>query len=149
MKEVSTAAEEVKTKFLPLLDEAMHLSRTGRLLLEDAGPKVKTIGENLVKTTESLMETGRIARGAVEKIDGTLSDANTRAKRQVARVDGMITAALTTTAEVAETISNGIKGPALRIAAMVSQAKGMAEGILSKVKGRAAASGFGQREWPE
>jgi uncharacterized protein YoxC len=145
IKELGETAQEVKIKVMPLLDEVMQISRTSRILLDDAAPKIKIISENLVKTSETLVETSRVARGAVERIDVTVTDANMRAQRQVARVDGMVSAALTTTAEVADTIANGIKGPAHKIAVMLTQAKCVAEGLLEKVKSMGAKSPFGSR----
>jgi uncharacterized protein YoxC len=149
IKDVSSTADEVKSKLMPLLDEVLQISKTSRVLLEDAAPKVKIISDNLVRTTETLVETSKVARGTVQRIDMTVTDANLRAQRQVARVDGMVTAALTTTQEVADTIAHGIKIPAQRIAVMLTQAKFVAEGLLAKVKGMAAASPFGSRRGPE
>lgn len=148
-KELSNTAEEIKAKMMPLLDEVMGITKTSRQLLDDVAPKMKVISDNLVKTTETLVEASKVARGAVQQIDVTLTDANSRAQRQVARVDNMVTAALTTTAEVAETISNGIRVPAQRIAAMAGQAKEFAEGLLARVKAMAANSPFGSRQRPE
>jgi len=149
IKEVSSTAEEVKLKLMPLMDEVLQISKTSRVLLEDAAPKVKIISDNLVKTTETLVETSKIARGTAQRIEVTVTDANLRTQRQVARVDGMVTAALTTTQEVADTIAHGIKVPAQKIAVMLTQAKVVAEGLLAKVKGMAAASPFGSRQSPE
>jgi len=149
IKELGETAQEVKIKVMPLLDEVMQISRTSRILLDDAAPKIKVISENLVKTSETLMETSKVARGAVERIDVTVTDANVRAQRQVARVDGMVSAALTTTAEVVDTIANGIRVPAQKIAVMLSQAKCVAEGLMEKVKSMAANSPFGSRSRPE
>jgi uncharacterized protein YoxC len=149
IKELGETAQEVKIKVMPLLDEVMQISRTSRILLDDAAPKIKIISENLVKTSETLVETSRVARGAVERIDVTVTDANLRAQRQVARVDGMVSAALTTTAEVADTIANGIRVPAQKIAVVLVQAKYVAEGLIEKVKSMAANSPFGGRSRPE
>ncbi|MDP9051094.1 MAG: hypothetical protein M3O31_10325 [Acidobacteriota bacterium] len=153
IQELGKTALEVKIKVMPLLDEVMQISKNARVMLEDAAPKIKVIGENLVKASDTLMETSKVARGAVEKIDVTVTDANLRAQRQVARVDGMVSAALATTAEVADTIANGIKGPAQKIAVILNQAKYAAEGLMEKVKSMAARSPFGSRprtdNWPE
>jgi flagellar basal body-associated protein FliL len=138
IKDLSTTAEEVKRKVLPLLDEVRELSKTGREVLEDAAPKVKLITENLARTSDTLMETSRMARSTVGQIDVTLADANLRAQRQVVRVDGMVTAALTTTAEVAEAIGNGIRVPVQKVAVIATQAKVLVEGLLAKVKLMAA-----------
>jgi hypothetical protein len=55
----------------------------------------------------------------------------------------MVSAVLTTTAEVVDTIGNGIRGPAQKIAAMAGTVKGIAEGMLAKIKSMVAASPFG------
>jgi uncharacterized protein YoxC len=149
IKELGETAQEVKIKVMPLLDEVMQISRTSRILLDDAAPKIKVISENLLKASETLAETSKVARSAVERIDVTVTDANLRAQRQVARVDGMVSAALTTTAEVADTITNGIRVPAQKIAVALTQAKFVVEGLLEKVKSMGAKNPFASRTRPE
>lgn len=148
VKEFGVTAEEFKKKLLPLVDELTGFSKSGRQLLEDSAPKLKLITENLVKTSDTLVEASKVARSAVEHIDATISDANMRTQRQVARVDGMFTTALDTTAEVVETINHGIRVPAQKIAGMATEAKYFAEGLLAKVKSMAANSPFGSRKQP-
>ncbi len=70
IKELGETAQEVKIKVMPLLDEVMQISRTSRILLDDAAPKLKIISENLVKTSETLVETSNVARGATNRCDG-------------------------------------------------------------------------------
>src|ERR1039457_3301240 len=142
IKELGETATELKGKILPLLDEVMEISKTSRVLLQDAAPKVKAITENLVTASNSLAETSKEARAAMAQIDTTVTDANLRAQRQMARVDGMVTAALTTTAEVVEAIGNGIRVPAQKIAAGVTQAKNLIEGLIAKFKERTAGTPF-------
>jgi uncharacterized protein YoxC len=149
IKELGATATEVKTKILPLIDEVASISKTSRVMLEDAAPKIKLISENLAKTSETLVETSRVAKAAVVQVQGTITDANLRTQRQVARVDGMVSAALTTTQELADTISNGIRVPALKIAELLHQAKATVEGLVAKVKGGGGASPFGSRRGPE
>ncbi len=145
IKELGVTATELKTKFLPLVDELLEISKTGRVLLQDSAPKIKVIADNLVKTSDTFVETSRVARGAMQQVEVTVSDANFRAQRQVARVDGMVSAALNTTAEVVETISHGIRVPAQKIAEMVTQAKFVTEGLLAKVKSMVDRTPFGTR----
>ena len=145
IKELGATAAELKTKFLPLIDEVMEISKTGRVMLQESGPKIKVIADNLVKTSDTLVETSRVARGAMQQVEVTVSDANLRAQRQVARVDGMVSAALTTTAEVVETISHGIRVPAQKLAEIVTQAKFVGEGLLAKVKSIVDRTPFGSR----
>jgi hypothetical protein len=145
IKELGVTAAEMKLKFVPLLDEVMGVTKVSRVMLEDAAPKIKTISENLLRTSETLLETSKSAQAAVHSVGGTITEANLRAQRQVARVDTMVTAALQTTQEVADTITNGIRVPAMKIAEMVAQVKGLADGLMAKVKAAAAGSRFGNR----
>jgi uncharacterized protein YoxC len=149
IKGMNATVDQLKGKVLPLIDVATYISKTSQAMLQDAAPKVKHITDSLVSASDTLAETSKAARSAVAQFGDTISDVNTRTQRQVARVDGMVTAALTTTAEVAEAIGNGIRGPALKIASMVTQAKDMVEGLLAKVRAKAANTPFGSRQRPE
>jgi len=146
IKELGVAAQEFKGKILPLIDEATHVSKISRQLIEDAGPKVKTITENLARTSATLVDVSHTAKSAVQKIEMTVDDANQRAQRQVARVDGMVSSALTTTSEIVDSINHGIRVPAQKIAAAATQAKYFAEGLMAKIKTMAANSPFGGHE---
>jgi hypothetical protein len=138
VKEMAQTAEEFKTRLLPLIETATDVSRMGQSLLHETGPKVRLIAENLVETTT-------IVRGSAQQFDKTIADANLRAQHQVARVDGIITAALTTTVEVAETIQQGVRAPVQKISVIATQLKYGLEGILAKVKSMAAKSPFANR----
>lgn len=146
IKELGATTAQLKAKFLPLLDEVMEISKTSRVLLQESAPKIKAIADNLVKTSDTLVQTSKAARGAMQQVEVTVSDANLRTQRQVARVDGMVSAALTTTAEVVETISHGIRVPAQKIAEIVTQAKFVGEGLLAKVKSMVDRTPFGSRD---
>lgn len=148
IKEVTATAEELKAKVLPLLHEVTEFTKSGRELLDEAAPKVKHITESLVRTTDTLAETSLIAKSAVQKIEVTVSDANMRTQRQVARVDGMVTTALNTTAEVVEAINTGIRVPAQKIAVMATQAKFAVEGLLDKIKSMTGGMPFGAKKEP-
>jgi methyl-accepting chemotaxis protein len=143
IQEMGATAEEIKGRILPMLDEVKEFSKTGREVLQDAAPKVKLITENLAKTSDALADTSNSVRLAVRQLDQTVTDANQRAQRQVARVDGMVTATLTAVVEVAETIATGIRVPVQKIAVMTTQAKLVGEGLLAKFKSMAARSPFG------
>ena len=129
--------DELKQKALPLIDSAAALSQSAETLLRENAPKVKAIADNLVETSD-------LVRGTAQHFDRTLADANLRTQRQVARVDGMMTAALTATVEMVETIGSGIRVPAQKIAAMAGQAKLLAEGLLARIKSAAAGTRSGE-----
>jgi phage-related protein len=140
VKDLTVAAEDFKTKMMPLLEVATDVGRTSRDLLQDSAPKLKIITANLVETSETLKATSRTAQSVAEHCDATVTDVNLRAQRQVARVDDMVTVALTTTSEVVGAIANGLKGPAQRVAAMAGQAKNFAEGLFARFRTRASAA---------
>jgi hypothetical protein len=116
---------------LAVLDSATEISRSAQSLVTETAPKVRAIADNLLETSD-------IVRGTAQHFEETLTDANLRTQRQVARVDGMVTAALTATVEVVEAIGNGIRGPAQKIAFIAGQAKRFAEGLLAGFKSYAS-----------
>jgi hypothetical protein len=74
----------------------------------------------------------------VQQLDTTITDVNMRTQRQVARVDGMVTSALTATVDAVETISRGIKVPTQKVVAFAGQARLFAEGLLSRMRSNGA-----------
>jgi methyl-accepting chemotaxis protein len=131
IKGLAESVDELKQKALPLIDSATEISRSAQSLMTETAPKVRAIADNLLETSD-------LVRGTAQHFEETLADANLRTQRQVARVDGMVTAALTATVEVVETIGNGICGPAQKIASMAGQAKRFAEGLLAGIKSYAS-----------
>jgi methyl-accepting chemotaxis protein len=144
VKGMTETVDELKEKVLPLIDLATEMSKTGQALLNDTAPKVKHITDTLVDASDTLAETSRAARSAVQQFDTTITDINMRTQRQVARVDGMVTSALTATIDAAETVSRSLRGPAEKVAAAASRAKAFAEGLLAKIKSAVGARSTGE-----
>jgi hypothetical protein len=142
VKDMAAAAEELKQKVLPLIETTTAVAKSTQALLHDTTPKIRRITDNLVETSNVVLETTNVVRASVGQLDKTVTDANLRTQRQVARVDGMVTAALTTTAEVMETVERGIRVPAQKIAVIAIQTKYVLEGLLDKIKSMAAKSPF-------
>jgi len=138
IKGLTETADELKGKVLPLLDSATEITKTGQSLLQDTAPKVKHITDTLVDASDALAETSKAARSAVQQFDATIVDINQRTQRQVARVDGMVTTALTATIDAVETISKGLRVPAQKIVAAAGQAKLVAEGLFAKIRSAVA-----------
>jgi hypothetical protein len=134
IKGMTATSEELMGKVLPLIEVATDISKTGQSIMQDSAPKVKVITDNLVHASETLAETSKAARSAVQQFDTTFTDVNMRTQRQVARVDGMVTTALTATVEAVETISRGIKVPTQKIVAFAGQARLFAEGLLARIR---------------
>jgi methyl-accepting chemotaxis protein len=114
-------AEEVRTKAMPIIHDAHELIR-------DLTPKLKVISENLVETSHTV-------RSKAQEFDATASDINHKTRAQVARVDGIVTSALDTTAQVTETIQRGIKVPLREISGLVNGFKAGLDVLVGRAKG--------------
>jgi hypothetical protein len=141
VKGMSASVEELKAKLLPLIDTATHLTRSSQTLLDATAPKIKLVGDNLAKASEMMVETSEVVRTSALRFEQTIADANVRTQRQVARVDGMVTAALATTTEIVESIGNGIRVPTQKIIGIATQLRYGLEGLYAKVKSRAPGNG--------
>jgi hypothetical protein len=130
-------AEEIRGKMSPILDSTQGL-------IQDMTPKIKVITENLV-------ETSHVVRSKAAEFDATASDLNMKTRAQAARVDGMVTSVLNTTADVSETLQRAIKVPVREIAGLVNGFKAGLEVLVGRAKefGRGKANGARGRdtEW--
>ena len=113
-------AEEVRGRALPILDTADDL-------LRETAPKIKTI-------TANLLETSHVVRSKAHELDATLTEANQRAKAQMARVDGMVANGLNATGALVEMIHQGVRKPVLEISGLVNGFKAGLDVLLSKSK---------------
>ena len=114
-------AEELRTKVMPVIDSAQHL-------LQETTPKIKVITENLV-------ETSHVVRTKVQEFDVTLSDANQRTRRQVERMDGMVTQTLTSVGDLAATVHRSIRLPIREVSGVVNGLKAGLDVLVGRVKG--------------
>ena len=114
-------ADEMRTKIGPLLD-------TTQTVMHDAAPKVKIITENLVETTHMVRDKAR-------EFDATASELNMKARTQAARVDGMVTSVLNTTAEISETLQRAVKVPVREFTGLVNGIKAGVDVLVGRAKG--------------
>ena len=113
--------DELRVKMTPIVDSAQELVR-------DSSPKIKVITENLV-------EASHIVRNKAREFDVTASDLNAKTRAQAARVDGMVSSVLDTTAEIKDTIQRGIKIPVREVAGMVNGLKAGLDVLVGRTKG--------------
>jgi len=106
---------------MPILD-------TTQSVLHDAGPKVKIISENLV-------ETSHVVRAKAQEFDATASELNMKARVQAARVDGMVTSVLNTTAEISDTLQRAVKVPVREFTGLVNGFKAGVDVLVGRAKG--------------
>jgi hypothetical protein len=130
-------AEEVRDKVMPVITGTHEMIR-------DAGPKVKIITENLV-------ETSHVVRSKAAEFDATASDLNMKTRAQAARVDGMVTAVLNTTAEISDSLQRAVKVPIREFSGLVNGFKAGIDVLVGRAKefGRGKPNGARGRdtEW--
>jgi hypothetical protein len=114
-------AEEIRVKMLPIITGTHELIR-------DNAPKVKIITENFV-------EASHVIRSKAQEFDVTASDLNAKTRAQAARVDGMVTSVLNTTAEISESIQKGIKIPVREVSGVVNGLKAGLDVLVGRAKG--------------
>lgn len=114
-------AEDLRVKVMPIITGTHELIR-------DNSPKVKVIAENFV-------ETSHIIRSKAQEFDVTASDLNSKTRAQAARVDGMVTSVLNTTAEITDSIQRGIKVPVREVTGMVNGLKAGLDVLVGRAKG--------------
>jgi hypothetical protein len=112
--------EEVRLKLMPIMDNTHSF-------IQDTAPKVKIITENFV-------ETSHVVRAKAQEFDVTASDLNSKARAQAARVDGIVTSALNTTTDVAETIQRGIKVPLREVSGIINGVKAGLDVLVGRAK---------------
>ncbi len=132
-KRMMAVVEEMRVKAAPVIDQAQGL-------VAEAIPKIRVITDNLV-------ETSTMVKKKAAELDSTLTDANQKTRAQVARVDGMVTTALTTTGQLAEMIHQGIRTPVLEVLGVVNGAKAALDVLMSKSKSFTEFGMFGRRKF--
>jgi hypothetical protein len=130
-------ADELRVKIGPLLE-------TTQTVIHDAAPKVKIITENLVETTH-------MVRSKAQEFDATATELNMKTRAQAARVDGMVTSVLNTTAELSETLQRAVKVPVREFTGLVNGFKAGVDVLVGRAKGFGSGKSNGARgrdtEW--
>ena len=120
-KHVMAIVDEVKAKSTPAIAGTENF-------LRDYAPKLMTLAENLVETTN-------IVRSKAVEFDATLSDVNNKTRAQADRVDEIVTNVLTGTAEVVNTVQHGIRVPMREITGLVNGLKAGLDVLVGRTKG--------------
>ncbi|MEG9436945.1 hypothetical protein JAO29_12335 [Edaphobacter sp. HDX4] len=118
-KQLLSIAEEIRSKSLPVIEGAQGM-------VHELQPKFRTLTDNLVETTN-------IVREKASEFDSTLSEVNHRALAQTARVDGMVTSVLDSTAGIATTLQKSVSVPVKEFHGLMN---GLKAGIDVLVGGR-------------
>ena len=120
-------AEEIRLKVMPVIDDAQDI-------FHDTKPKLRVITDNLV-------ETSHVVRAKAQEFDVTLADANARTRKQVERLDGMVSTTLTAVGEIAASVQHSIRVPIREVAGVVNGIKAGIDVLVGKARG----FGFGRQ----
>jgi hypothetical protein len=126
-KRVLVIAEELRIRATPIIDRALPILEKAEILVETTLPKIHTISDNLLETSE-------IVKSKAKEFDITLTDVNVKTRAQVARVDGMVSTALTATGSLAEMVHKGIRMPLVEMSGIVNGFKAGIDVLFSKSK---------------
>jgi hypothetical protein len=121
-------AAEVKTKFLPTVEQA-------QAMLTEIRPKLEIIAENLAETTTAM-------RVQVLRVDATVNDVVDRARLQVIRADELLSRTLDRVEQTSDMVHKTVISP-------VRQLSGLMQGITAGLEflfSRQARRNGGSRE---
>lgn len=123
MVAVALGARKAQKKVMALADDvrlhALPVIMSSREVIQDIGPRLKTITANLEATSTVL-------RSKSDQVSGLVGDVTTRAQAQAARVDGMVKGTLDQVTYAAHAVEAGIAAP-------VRQLSGILNGIRAGV----------------
>jgi uncharacterized protein YoxC len=120
-KRALAIVDEVRAKALPAIESTQDFVR-------NYAPKMMTLAENLV-------ETSNIVRDKAAEFDATLSDVNSKARAQTARVDDIVTSVLKGTAEVVNSIQQGVRVPVREFNGLMNGLKAGVDVLVGRAKG--------------
>lgn len=129
-KSVSVLMADFKQKSMPIIGNVNRI-------VEDATPKVKMVAENFAETSTVIRRKVADFDATLTETNQTLKDVNRKTQAQVARVDGMVASALTSTDDIASTIQQGIRTPVREVAGLVN---GLKAGLDVFFKGKGSGS---------
>ena len=138
LTDMKKSFDETKGKAMPLLSKVSDLTTSTQGIVTDLAPKIKIVSANVVEVSHTVRQTATkldvTIREAADKAAVTFDEANSRTKVQVDRVDGMVASTLAATAELGATVNEGIRVPARKIAALVTQGKHLLETLVDRAK---------------
>jgi uncharacterized protein YoxC len=120
-KRVLAIVEEVRAKAMPALDSTQEF-------ITNYAPKMMSLAENLV-------ETSNVIRSKATEFDATLSDVNSKARAQTARVDEIVTSVLAGTSELVTAVQQGIRVPVREFNGLMNGLKAGVDVLVGRARG--------------
>jgi hypothetical protein len=125
---MESLAAEVKTKFLPTVEQAQQL-------FTDLRPKLEVIADNLSDSTT-------IMKAEVERVDATVADVVDRARLQIIRADELLSRTLDRVEQTSDIVHKTVISPVRQFSGLV---QGITVGLEFLFGGRGRRNG-GSRE---
>jgi hypothetical protein len=119
-KQILGIAQELHAKAVPIMDSVTRA-------VEKTAPKVDRITDNLVETTNVL-------RDKAHELDIVISEAATRARAQVVRVDTAMTDSLNTVGRVTAEVHHAVMVPVRHISGVIHGIKAGLETLVGRAK---------------
>lgn len=120
---VEAIATNVESKAIPLLDSA-------RTILDENGPRLKEITQNLSETTTTL-------KTQMTRVDATLNDVLDRTRLQVIRVDDMVSRTMDKVEETTEMLQQTVVSPVRKLTGIM---QGLSVGLGAYIQRRRKAT---------
>ena len=118
-------ANELVIEFTPKLrtlsDNAEHITTVVRGKLDEVGATVTKVNQTVQQVNET-----------VQQVNQTVRDANGRARSQVARVDTIVSDAMTATQDISHKVQHAVNVPVRQVAGMVAGLKAGVETLIDR-----------------
>jgi citrate lyase gamma subunit len=132
MLAVALGARKAQQKIMALADDvrlhALPVIMSSREVIQDIGPRLKTITANLEVTSTVL-------RNKSEQVSGLVGDVTTRAQAQAARVDGMVKGTLDQVNYAVHAVEAGIAAPVRQVSGILNGIRAGLEALRRKTPG--------------
>jgi citrate lyase gamma subunit len=132
MLAVALGARKAQKKIMALADDvrlhALPVIMSSREVIQDIGPRLKTITANLEVTSTVL-------RNKSEQVSGLVGDVTTRAQAQAARVDGMVKGTLDQVTYAVQAVEAGIAAPVRQVSGILNGIRAGLEALRKKSPG--------------
>jgi hypothetical protein len=126
---------EVKTKFLPTVEQA-------QAMMTEIRPKLEIIAENLAETTTAM-------RVQVLRVDATVNDVVDRARLQVIRADELLSRTLDRVEQTSDMVHKTVISPVRQLSGLMQGITAGLEFLFSRQGRRNGGSREGRRPVPQ
>jgi methyl-accepting chemotaxis protein len=126
-KKAMSLFDDLHAKALPLIAKAHPIMDSVSELIRETSPKIKTVTDNLVQTSD-------IVRAKAQEMGSTVTDVNEKTRQQADRVNSMVTTALTAVSDLGTTIHHGIRVPVRQVAGVIDGIKTTVDSYLHAAK---------------